>query len=312
MTQINLDRKLLVVIGPTAIGKSALALRLAREFGGEIISADSRQVYRQMDIGTDKPTDEERRLVPHHLIDVVDPDEDFTLAVYQDLAYRAIEGILARYKLPILAGGTALYVEAVTQGWRIPRVEPQPELRERLQREAEEEGGEVLYRRLQVVDPKAAVKIRPENVRRVVRALEVYETTGRPISELQGAEPPPFKIFKVGLTTDRAELYRRIDERYDRMIDQGLVEEVRGLRDRGYGLDLPSMSGLGYRQIGLYLEGKLSLEEAIERMKFDTHRFARHQYTWFRRDPDIQWFDIGDPEYYSKARERVLPFLVGS
>lgn len=309
MGEIKLDRKLLVIIGPTAIGKSALAMRLAREFGGEIISADSRQVYREMDLGTDKATAVEQRLVPHHLVDVVNPDQDFTLAVYQDLAYRAIDEILSRRRLPILAGGTALYVEAVTQGWRIPRVEPQQELRRRLEKEVEEKGSEHLHQRLRAVDAEAAAKIRPENVRRVIRALEVYEATGRPISELQGAEPPPYRMLKIGLTANRDELYRRIDERYDRMIEQGLVEEVRGLMERGYGLDLPSMSGLGYRQIGFYLEGKLSSAEAIERLKFDTHRFVRHQYTWFRRDPDIQWFDVEEEGYYSKVRERVVAFL---
>jgi tRNA dimethylallyltransferase len=306
---IKLDRKLVVVIGPTAVGKSALALSLAQQFGGEIVSADSRQVYRHMDIGTDKPSAEARRLVPHHLVDVVGPGEEFTLAMYQDSAYHAIDDIISRGRLPLLVGGTALYVEAVTEGWRIPRVQPDPELRERLQTEAEAQGTEALYARLASVDPDAASKINPANLRRIIRALEVFETTGQPISSLQGMKRPDYHLLKIGLTTDREDLYRRIDERYDRMIEEGLVEEVQSLMEQGYGLDLPSMSGLGYRQIGRYVAGEYSLPEAVERLKFDTHRFVRHQYTWFRRDQEIQWFDVRSEACYSQLIDTVESFL---
>jgi tRNA dimethylallyltransferase len=307
---------LVVIVGPTAVGKTRLALRLAQEFDGEIISADSRQVYRGMDIGTAKPTLEERARVPHHLIDVVAPDELFTLAQYQELAYDAIADV-ARGKFPFLVGGTGQYVRAVVEGWGIPRVPPNEELRAELYRQVEIEGEEALHARLREVDPVAAERIDPRNVRRVVRALEVYLKTGQPISELQRKKPPPYRILQLGLTMERQELYRRIDERVDRMIEKGLVEEVRGLVERGYGYDLPSMSGLGYQQIGMYLRGKVSLEEAVQLIKRHTRRFVRHQYNWFRLDDDVptklafRWFDVlSEPD--GEARELVASFLEAS
>ena len=300
---------LIVIVGPTAVGKTRLALRLAQEFDGEIVSADSRQVYRGMDIGTAKPTLEERRRVPHHLIDVVAPDEAFTLAQYQELAYDAIGDVLARSRLPFLVGGTGQYVRAVVEGWGIPRVPPNEELRAELYRQAEIEGEEALHARLREVDPAAAERIDPRNVRRVVRALEVYLETGQPISELQRKKPPPYRILQIGLTMERQEIYRRIDERVDRMIEEGLVEEVRGLVERGYGHDLPSMSGLGYQQIGMYLRGEVSLEEAIQLIKRHTRRLVRHQYNWFRLDAAaIRWFDALS-DSYGEIRDRVALFL---
>ena len=297
---------LIVIVGPTAVGKTALALALAEELGGEIVSADSRQVYRYMDIGTDKPTPAQRRRVPHHLIDVVEPDQPFTLAQYQEMAYAAINGILARGKLPFLVGGSGLYVKAVVEGWRIPRVEPKKELREELYRQAEESGYEALHSRLRELDPIAARDIDPRNVRRVVRALEVVLSTGQPFSRLRGKSPPPYRILQIGLTLERRELYRRIDERVERMMRQGLVDEVRGLMERGYGLHLPSMSGLGYREIGLYLQGQLSLEEAVRLIKRNTRRFVRHQYNWFSlKDPHIHWFQAKEGVY-----ERVKAFIL--
>ena len=300
---------LIVIVGPTAVGKTRLALRLAQEFDGEIVSADSRQVYRGMDIGTAKPTLEERRRVPHHLIDVVAPDETFTLAQYQELAYEAIDDVLARNKVPFLVGGTGQYVRAAVEGWGIPRVPPKEGLRAELYRQAEIEGEEALHARLREVDPVAAQRIDPCNVRRVVRALEVYLETGQPISELQRKKPPPFRILQIGLTMERQELYRRIDERVDRMIEEGLVEEVRGLVELGYSYDLPSMSGLGYQQIGMYLRGQVNLEEAIQLIKHHTRRFVRHQYNWFRlNDESIRWFDaLRDP--YGEIRQCVALFL---
>lgn len=300
---------LVVIVGPTAVGKTRLSLRLAQEFDGEIISADSRQVYRGMDIGTAKPTLEQRQRVPHHLIDVVAPDETFTLAQYQKLAYEAIDNVLARGRIPFLVGGTGLYVRAVVEGWGIPRVPPKEELRAELYRQAEIEGEEALHARLREVDPAAAERIDPRNVRRVVRALEVYLETGQPISELQRKKPPPYRILQIGLTMERQELYRRIDERVDKMIEEGLVEEVRRLIEQGYGHDLPSMSGLGYQQIGMYLRDQVSLEEAIQLIKRHTRRFVHHQYNWFRLDDEnIRWFDArSDP--YGEIRELATSFL---
>lgn len=281
-----------VLVGPTAIGKSQLALNLALSFSGEIVNADSRQVYRYMDIGTGKPSKEQRALVPHHLIDIVNPDEAFSLAQYQRLAHKALEDVNCRGRLPFLVGGSGLYVWAVVEGWQIPQVAPDLELRRSLWRRAEVEGGEALYNELKRADPKAAERIDPRNLRRVIRALEVILSTGVPFSRLQEKKPPPYEFLTVGLTAERQELYCRIDRRVDGMIEAGLVDETRKLVGMGYGFSLPSMSGLGYRQIGLYLEGKMSLEEAIQRIKFETHRFARHQYAWFRlRDERIRWFD---------------------
>jgi tRNA dimethylallyltransferase len=300
---------LIVIVGPTAVGKTRLALRLAQEFGGEIISADSRQVYRGMDIGTAKPTLEERHRVPHHLIDLVAPDEAFTLAQYQELAYDAIGDVLVRGKLSFLVGGTGQYVRAVVEGWGIPRVPPNEGLRAELYRQAEIEGEEALHARLQEVDPAAAERIDSRNVRRVVRALEVYLETGQPISELQCEKPPPYRILQIGLTMERQELYQRIDERVDRMVEEGLVEEVRGLVEQGYSYDLPSMSGLGYQQIGMYLRGEVSLEEAVQLIKRHTRRFVRHQYNWFRLDDAaIRWFDVLS-DRNGEIRELVVAFL---
>jgi tRNA dimethylallyltransferase len=305
----EIQSPLVVIVGPTAVGKTRLALRLAGELGAEIVSADSRQVYRGMDIGTDKPAAEECQRVPHHLIDIVGPDEKLTLARYQDMAYAAIDDVLARGRVPLLVGGTGLYIKAVVEGWGIPRVKPNEALRAELYREAEVKGREILHARLRQVDPVAAEKIDPRNVRRVVRALEVYLETGRPISELQRRKPPPYRILQIGLTMDRAALYQRIDQRVDRMIERGLVEEVRGLVEQGYGYELPAMSGLGYRQIGCYLRGEISLEEAIRLIKRDTRRFVRQQYNWFRlEDEGIRWFQaLDDP--YERIKGVIMRFL---
>ena len=303
---------LVVIVGPTAVGKTRLALRLAGELGAEIVSADSRQVYRGMDIGTDKPAAEERQLVPHHLVDIVDPDEKLTLAQYQDMAYAAIEDVLARGRVPLLVGGTGLYIKAVVEGWSIPRVKPNEALRAELVREAEVKGEEALHARLRQVDPVAAEKIDRRNVRRVIRALEVYLETGQPISELQRRRPPPYRILQIGLTMDRPALYQRIDQRVDRMIERGLVEEVRGLVEQGYGRELPAMSGLGYRQIGCYLRDEISLAEAIGLIKRDTRRFVRQQYNWFRLDDErIHWFQaLDDP--YERVKGVILQFFTSS
>jgi tRNA dimethylallyltransferase len=278
---------LIAIVGPTAVGKTALSLAAAQHLGGEIVSADSRQVYRGMDIGTAKATAAERAIVPHHLIDIVDPDAEFSLATYQDMAYATIADITARGRLPLLVGGTGQYLAAVLQGWQLPRVAPQPELRAALEREAAEHGAEALHARLARVDPDAAAGILPGNVRRVIRALEVYETTGAPISQQRGLAPPPYTIRTCWLTLPTPALYARIDARVDQMIATGLEAEVRGLIARGYGWDLPAMSGLGYREFRPYFAGECNLATAIERLKFDTHAFARRQAAWFRRLPNV-------------------------
>lgn len=285
--------RLAAIVGPTGVGKSQLALRLAQTFAGEIVSADSRQVYRYMDIGTAKPGREELSLVPHHLISIVNPDDDFNLARYQELAYGAISDIHQRNKLPILVGGSGLYVWSVLEGWRMPPVPPDPEFRRNLEEKAAKVSKDKLYQQLEEIDPLAAQKIDWRNIRRIIRALEVHRGTETPFSQLQYKKAPPFNTLIIGLTADRAELYRRADLRVDEMLKRGLLAEVEKLVDMGYDFSMPAMSGIGYKQIGLFLNGKLTLAEAIQQIKFETHRFIRHQYNWFRlKDSRINWFDI--------------------
>lgn len=292
MTPDAVHPRLLAIVGPTAAGKTALSLDLAEALDGEIVSADSRQIYRGMDIGSAKATPAEQARVPHHLLDLVDPDQVLTLAEYQQLAYRAIDDIHARGRLPLLVGGSGQYVAAVLEGWRIPEVAPQPELRAQLAADAAAHGAEALHARLAALDPPAAARIDYRNVRRVIRALEVCLVTGRPISELQGKEPPPYRIRRIGVTRPRPVLYKRIDARVDAMIEAGLVDEVGRLADAGYDWNLPAMTGLGYRQIGLYLRGEATLDEAIALVKQATRRFVQQQYNWFPLDdPAIRWLD---------------------
>jgi tRNA dimethylallyltransferase len=287
----------IAIVGPTAVGKSELALYLAQYFPLEIISADSRQVYRYMDIGTNKPTLAERASVPHHVIDVVEPDEDFSLAMYHQLAIEALKVIQQKGKLPLLVGGSGLYVWSLVEGWKIPQVPPNQKLRRQLEARAEQEDSQSLYRELQDIDPMAAAKINPSNIRRIIRALEIYHATGQPPSQLQRKEAPGFSILVIGLTRERSELYRKIDWRVDKMIQRGLVEEVEQLLKKGYSPSLSSMSGIGYKQIGQFLRGEMTLPEAIDKIKYETHRLARHQYAWFRlSDSRIRWFDVSETE----------------
>jgi tRNA dimethylallyltransferase len=288
---------MIAIVGPTAVGKSELALHLAQYFPLEIISADSRQVYRYMDIGTNKPSPAERASVPHYIIDVVDPDEDFSLAMYHQLATEALKAIQQKGKLPLLVGGSGLYVWSLVEGWKIPEVPPDKKLRRQLEARAEQEDIRSLYRELQDIDPSAAAKINPSNIRRIIRALEIYYATGQPPSQLQRKEVPGFPVLIIGLTQERSELYRRIDWRVDKMIQRGLVEEVEQLLKKGYSPSLPSMSGIGYKQIGQFLRGEMTLPEAIDKIKYETHRLARHQYAWFRlSDSKIRWFDMNGTE----------------
>jgi tRNA dimethylallyltransferase len=284
---MKIEHPLLVaLVGPTAVGKTALSLDLAAALNGEIVSADSRLVYRGMDIGTAKPTPEEQAQVPHHLIDVIDPADDYSLATYQQAAYAAIDAVLARGNLPFLVGGTGQYLAAVLEGWQIPHVPPQLELRVRLMAQVERAGNADLHQRLAQVDPAAAAAIDPSNVRRVIRALEVFHVTGQPISRLQTRQPPPYDIVTLDLERPRSELYARIDERVDAMVHSGLIAEVFGLVRSGYGWELPAMSSLGYREFADLWAGAAAAPACISQLKFNTHRFARKQGAWFRRLPN--------------------------
>jgi tRNA dimethylallyltransferase len=287
---------LLVIVGPTAVGKTSLSLSMARGFRGEIVSGDSMQVYRHMDIGTAKVTAQERAQIPHHLIDIVDPDYPFSVEEYQRLAREAIEDIHRRGRLPILVGGTGLYIQSVTHGYLLPGVEGNPELRNALHRFADEEGNEKLWEKLRAVDPETAGRLHPNDRRRIIRALEVYEATGVPFSKLQRKVSPRYDMLWIGLTMPRQRLYERINRRVDRMLEEGLVEEVEVLRKKGYHRDLTSMQALGYKEIMMYLDGEISLEEAVDAIKRGTRKYAKRQLSWFRRLPEVHWFDVSEPE----------------
>ncbi len=286
-----MPRKLIALVGATATGKTRLGIELARNLDGEIVGADSRQLYRHMDIGTAKPTTEEQTAAKHHLIDVVDPDEPFSLAQWLDLARMTLEDIWSRGKQPVVVGGTGQYVWALVEGWRVPRVPPQHDLR----RELESRPPEDLLAELQRVDPQAEAYIDPRNVRRVIRALEVQSATGLPFSYWRTREPPEFDSSVIGLHLPRSELYRRIDTRVDAMFVADLVGEVRSLLGRGYARNLPAMSGIGYREVTAYIAGESTLASAVEDTKTGTHRLARHQNSWFKRGDDrINWIAADD------------------
>jgi tRNA dimethylallyltransferase len=282
---------LIAIVGPTAVGKSRLALQLVTAFNGEIVSADSRQVYRFMDIGTSKPLPEELRRIPHHLIDVVNPDESFSLAQYQKMALQAISDIFKRQKQPFLAGGSGQYVWSVLAGWEIPHVPPDTGMRRILEEQAGSDGLDKLYGELCNLAPDAARRIDKNNPRRVIRALEIARKGGAIAPEKKRGLR--FRTLIIGLTAERKELYRRIDARVDDMISRGFIGEVKGLIDRGYSPELPAMSGIGYARIADFLQGKSTLDEAIQRTKYESHRYARQQFNWFRpKDDRIKWFDI--------------------
>jgi tRNA dimethylallyltransferase len=290
----DLPDPLLVILGPTAVGKTQVALDLAERLGGEIVSADSRLFYRSMDIGTAKPTQAERERVPHHLIDVANPDEVWSLPVFQQAARQAIHEIHLRRRLPLLVGGTGQYIRAVTEGWLPPVQQPDPQLRAILEKWASEIGPFELHNRLAVIDPVAASNIQPQNVRRTVRALEVIFCTGEKFSIQRQRQVSPYSLLLVGLTRPRPELYARIDARIDAMLAAGFQDEVNGLISRGYSPDLPSLSAIGYREMIAYLSGKMTLEVAIVEMKRLTRQFVRRQANWFKpTDLDIHWFTVG-------------------
>lgn len=305
------QRPLVVVLGPTASGKTALGIALAQRFGGEIVSADSRQIYQGMDIGTAKPSPADRAAVPHHLLDLVAPDQSFTLAEYQRAAYATIDDIHARGGLPLLVGGTGQYISAVIEGWSIPEVAPDPKLRAELEAFAEQHGPEALHSRLQQHDPEAASRIDYRNVRRVVRALEVFLVTSTPISALQRKHPPSYRLCQIGLTMPREALHERINRRVEQMIDAGLMDEVRALLNAGYTWELPSMSGLGYAQWQPYFAGEQSLDETIAAIQQATRAFARRQMTWFKgHDTGIIWLDVTQDAPEAAATQLVEDWIL--
>ncbi|MDA0262593.1 MAG: tRNA (adenosine(37)-N6)-dimethylallyltransferase MiaA [Chloroflexi bacterium] len=303
-------RPLIAVVGPTAVGKTRLAIELCQRFGGEVINADSRQVYRGMEIGTAKPTPEERFQAPHHLLDLLDPPEPFGIGMFLPLAAQAAFDIAGRGRLPILAGGSGQYIWAMLEGQTVPSVPPDLELRAELEREAEESGSQALHDRLRRIDPVRADAIDHRNVRRVVRALEIYRTTNRKPSEFVPDTSISSHHLVIGLTMDRQALYQRIDERVDAMMAAGFLAEVERLAQAGFPMGRGALDCPGYRELGQHLEGKLPLEDAVSRTKTQTHRLVRRQYTWFKAaDPRIRWLDASAPDAASQARELVSAHL---
>ena len=285
-------QKILVILGPTAVGKTTLSLDLAQSLHGEIISADSMQVYRGMDIGTAKPSMEERQRVVHHLLDVVDPDQPFNVADYVSLAEQVLLQLRQQERVPLLSGGTGLYMDALLKGFLFPDASADLDMRAKLEAEAERDPLSV-YSQLEQVDPRSAQKLHPNDLRRIVRALEVYFRTGKPISELQDKKEEstrPYQPLYIGLFRDREELYARVNHRVDQMIKEGLVEEVQALLE-AYPEQPTALQALGYKEIAHYLQGNMTLVEATERLKRDTRRYAKRQLSWFKRNKEIHWFN---------------------
>jgi tRNA dimethylallyltransferase len=283
------EKALIVICGPTASGKTALSLKIAKDFNGEIISADSAQVYKKMNIGTDKVTVNERKQVKHHLIDIRNPDQSFTMADFKREATWSIEDIIRRGKTPIVCGGTGLYINSVIQNYELPAAPPNQEIRDELQKEYEKGGKEKLYKMLLDLDPASAAKIHPNNVRYLARALEIVLQTKKPKPTSKG--DPQYHVFKIAISWDREVLYERINNRIDEQIEEGLLNEIKSLQTEGYGEELQSMSALGYKEYFPYLKGEMALEECKEKLKQNTRNFAKRQFTWFRKEEDLYWIE---------------------
>jgi len=285
----------IVIFGPTASGKTKLSIEFAKEIGAEIISADSMQIYKFMDIGTAKPTEEEMDGIKHYMIDEVYPDEEFSVAKFKKLALEYIKEIISKGKIPIIVGGTGLYINSLIYNIDFSEVETDWELRNKLKKEADEKGNAYLHEKLKAIDPDAAEKIHVNDVKRIIRAIEVYESTGKTISHLQKIsrlKPPEYNYIKFGLAMNRARLYDRINKRVDVMLENGLVDEVKKLVELGYDKNAIAMQGLGYKEILAYLRGECSLAEAVEILKRETRRYAKRQITWFKRIEDVCWIDM--------------------
>jgi tRNA dimethylallyltransferase len=305
----NDKQRIVIILGPTASGKTSLAVRLAERFDGEIVNADSMQVYRGMDIGTAKPALELRRKIPHHLIDIVDPEINFSASDFRREATRAIEDIAGRGKNVFIVGGTGLYIRALQQGL-VDSPSGAGEVREELEEMAAREGNEALLNQLARVDPFTAARLHPNDRVRIIRALEVYRMTGVPISRernAHGFSGDYYRALKIGLTMERGELYRRIDQRVESMIAAGLVEEVKTLLDRGFSPRLKALRSIGYRQICAYISGEYDLDEAIRLIKRDTRHYAKRQMTWFKNDNEINWVEYSD--IFASIYKHVIEFF---
>ena len=307
------SKKILVIVGPTASGKTRLAVELAKAHNGEVVSADSMQIYRRMDIGTAKPTAEEMDGIPHHMIDVADPEEDFSVARYVELASACVDNILSRGKLPIVAGGTGLYVDSLLSGRTFAAFSPESSLRRELEEELAERGGEAMLAELAKVDPEAAARLHPNDHKRIVRALEVYRSTGKTISEHNRetqALPPRYEALTIGLNfQDRADLWERIDARVDQMAANGLEREVRELLSSGLSPACTAMQAIGYKEFVAAVEGTMTWREAEELVKLRSRQYAKRQITWFRRNPEVHWLLWEKNPNFGNARQRSTELL---
>ena len=307
-TDLN-EHKALVIVGPTAVGKTELSLRLAKMVDGEIVSADSRQVYKGMDIGAAKPTPEERARAPHHFIDVKTPDQYYSAGEYGREARRCTQEIISRGRTPIIVGGSGFYIQALVDGLFAPRI-ADPRVKERWRAKIDDEGIDAVFEKLRAVDPQTAAVLHPNDIQRVVRALEVWELSGKPVSSFRKGEEEPadFQTVFVGLNRERPKLYNRIESRVDAMLRAGLIDEVKRLQQLGYGPQLNALRSVGYQEVFQYLRGELQLEEMTDKIKMNTRRYAKRQLTWFRRDDRIHWFAL-DEESEQGLEEKIIVLL---
>ena len=303
--------KILVVAGPTAVGKTEYAIDLALEFDGEIVSCDSMQLYKYMDIGSAKPTPEERAKVPHHLIDFVDPGEAFSVVKYRELANRAIDDIQARGKLPVIAGGTGLYLDSILYDMDFGPITTDPKYRKELEHIAKNNGSKTLHKKLEKLDPEAAKRIHPNNTKKLIRALEAIELGGKGIENYENLKTRERirDAILIGLTRERQELYQRIDTRVLHLINRGLIEEVRSLMERGYTSDYTSMKGIGYKECFAYFSGAYNMAECIDTIQKNTRHFAKRQMTWFKRYKDMKWFDLSTYQSKEQALEEMKEWV---
>lgn len=312
MKILESKQKLLVIIGPTAVGKTKLSIELAKKYNGEVISGDSMQIYREMDIGTAKIKTEEMEGVPHHLIDIKEPDESFSVAEFQQLVRTKINEIASKGKLPIIVGGTGLYIQSVIYDYQFSEATADDAFRMELEERAKVIGNEALHEELTRLDPASAAQIHPNNVRRVIRALEIFHCTGKMMSEYQKEQEPDllYQTALIGLTMEREKLYERINLRVELMMDDGLLDEVRRLYDSGL-RDCQSIQAIGYKEVYEFFEGKVSLDVAVENLKQNSRRYAKRQLTWFRNKMDVQWFDMTDVPNLSKKITEISQYVEG-
>ncbi len=308
-----MKEKLIIIAGPTGVGKTSLSLELAKRLDSEIISADSMQIYKHMNIGTDKVREDEMQDIPHHLVDFLDLDREFSVSDYREQAKEKISQINAKGKIPILVGGTGLYINSLVYDLNFTRVASNDHIRDRLEKELEDYGNQHLLDKLEKVDPKSAQRIHLNDARRIIRALEIYEVTGKPMSEHNKdfrKTNNEYDLTMIALNRDRQDLYESINARVDMMMERGLIEEVQGILDMGYDKNLVSMQGIGYKEIIMYLDGEISLERAVELIKQGSRNYAKRQLTWFKRDDRIRWFDLDAYPDFKSLKEEVIEYVI--